>query len=117
MSKVQNEVNKEKYSRLKKLPLALLIMGGVSATVMSSPLSVQNAWAQEEDPGEMARESIELMMKSLRLIIDAIPQYEMPVINDNGDIIIRRKQKDDWEDQGYSPEITPKEDEEAPKDI
>ncbi len=117
MSKVRNGLNAERYSRLKKLPLALLVTGMISGGAMISPLMMQNAWAQEEnDPGEMARESLELMMKSLGLVIDAIPQYEMPVINDNGDIIIRRKQKDDWEDQEETPEDE-SEDDAAPKQI
>ncbi|TQV81917.1 hypothetical protein [Denitrobaculum tricleocarpae] len=49
--------------------------------------------AEEEngDPGELARESIELMMRSLNLLMDSIPQYELPEINEDGDIIIRRK--------------------------
>ncbi|MFD2206112.1 hypothetical protein [Kiloniella antarctica] len=115
-------MNKRKYSGLKKLPLTMLVVTGVLTTVMTSPLHIQYAHAQEEDPGEMARESIELMMKSLRLVIDAIPQYEMPVINDNGDIIIRRKQKDDWEDLDDTPETDPLEnnpnaDDGSPKEI
>ncbi|WP_419905410.1 hypothetical protein [Kiloniella sp.] len=111
-------MNKSKYSSLIKLPLALLIMVGVSGAMISSPLAIQSAWAQEEeDPGELARESLELMMKSLGLVIDAIPQYEMPVINDNGDIIIRRKQKDDWEDEDENPEVENEDDEDSPKQI
>ncbi|MCZ4279496.1 hypothetical protein O4H49_01825 [Kiloniella laminariae] len=89
---------------LSTLPAVLFALG-----LAVSPLLLQSAQAQEEEsPGEMARESLELMMKSLSLVIDAIPQYEMPVITENGDIIIRRKQKDDWEDQDdTSPDAKP----------
>jgi hypothetical protein len=31
------------------------------------------------------------LMRALEAFIDMIPQYEMPEINENGDIIIRRK--------------------------
>ena len=39
----------------------------------------------------MARESIEQRMRALQLLVDSIPQYELPEMLDNGDIIIRRK--------------------------
>ncbi len=39
----------------------------------------------------MAREAIEQIMRTLELMIESIPQYEMPEINEHGDIIIRRK--------------------------
>ncbi|WP_421783845.1 hypothetical protein [Kiloniella litopenaei] len=86
--------------KLKKFSLSLAVLSGLA---LSAALT-QQSWAQdEENPGELARESLELMMKSLSLVIDSIPQYEMPVITENGDIIIRRKQKDDWEDLDESP--------------
>ena len=91
----------------KKLSLSLAVVGGL----MLSTGFAQKSWAQDEDnPGELARESLELMMKSLSLVIDSIPQYEMPVITENGDIIIRRKQKDDWEDLDETPEPEENED-------
>ncbi len=39
----------------------------------------------------MAREAIEQLMRALELMIESIPQYELPEINEDGDIIIRRK--------------------------
>lgn len=42
-------------------------------------------------PAETAREGIELLVKALEELIQTIPQYEAPVILDNGDILIRRK--------------------------
>ncbi|WP_020592849.1 hypothetical protein [Kiloniella laminariae] len=104
MSGMSGVLKQSKSWSLSPLPVALLALG-----LTVSPLLLQPAQAQEEEsPGEMARESLELMMKSLSLVIDAIPQYEMPVITENGDIIIRRKQKDDWEDQDdTSPDQKP----------
>ncbi len=52
--------------------------------------------AQHDQRGraeDMAREAIEQLMRALELMIDSIPQYEMPQIEDNGDIIIRRKRR------------------------
>ncbi|WP_420349175.1 hypothetical protein [Pelagibius sp.] len=47
--------------------------------------------SEREEPGELAREGLEQMMRALRLLVDSIPQYELPEMLDNGDIIIRRK--------------------------
>ena len=50
--------------------------------------------AEDDERGrveDMARAAIEQMMRALELMIDSIPQYEMPEINEHGDIIIRRK--------------------------
>lgn len=51
------------------------------------------------DPGtearELARDSIEKLMRAMELLLDSIPQYEAPEITENGDIIIRRKQDSD----------------------
>lgn len=63
---------------------------GLSACLLLLPVSSATA-EEENDPSELARESIELMMRSLNLLIERIPQYELPEINENGDIIIRRK--------------------------
>ncbi len=52
--------------------------------------------AEDDELGraeDMAREAIEQLMRALELMIDSIPQYEMPEIEENGDIIIRRKRR------------------------
>jgi hypothetical protein len=51
------------------------------------------ALAQSEDnnPEELASEGIAKLMDALGVFIKSIPQYEAPEINENGDIIIRRK--------------------------
>jgi hypothetical protein len=48
--------------------------------------------AEEETPSELAREGMERMLRAIELMIEMIPQYEMPEVLENGDIIIRRKQ-------------------------
>ena len=53
-----------------------------------------------EEVEEMAREALEQLMQALELFIESIPQYEMPEINENGDIIIRRKRVPPGEDEG-----------------
>jgi hypothetical protein len=52
--------------------------------------------AQHDERGraeDMAREAIEQLMRALDLMLDSIPQYELPEIMENGDIIIRRKRR------------------------
>lgn len=62
--------------------------------------------SQDETMSELARESVETLLRALEALIDKIPQYELPEINENGDIIIRRKRKD-----GAAPPIEPELDE------
>ena len=56
---------------------------------------------------EMARGAIEQLMRALELMIQSIPQYEMPEINEDGDIIIRRKHRAPREepDEPDAPEL------------
>ena len=42
-------------------------------------------------PGELAREGLAKMLQALNKLIESVPQFEMPEINENGDIILRRK--------------------------
>jgi hypothetical protein len=48
----------------------------------------------QDEPSDLAREGLERMMRALRLLVESIPQYELPEVLDNGDIIIRRKRGD-----------------------
>jgi hypothetical protein len=52
----------------------------------------------------MAKEAIEQLMRALELMIESIPQYEIPEINEHGDIIIRRKRRDERQQPGV-PEV------------
>lgn len=45
---------------------------------------------QDEQPSALAREAIEKMMRALSLVIENLPQYALPEMNERGDIIIRR---------------------------
>ena len=57
-----------------------------------------------EQAEEMAREAMEQLMHALEMFIQSIPQYEMPEVNEHGDIIIRRKR---WPER--APDQTPSE--------
>jgi len=77
------------------IPAALL-----GAALALSPLAAVQAQSptpkdpQQDSPSEMAREGLERMMRALRLLVESIPQYELPEVLENGDIIIRRKNPD-----------------------
>ncbi len=67
--------------------------------VLALSLAVAPALAQDDTPpmpedggaSELARQAVEDLMGALGLMLRAIPQYEMPYVNERGDIIIRRK--------------------------
>jgi hypothetical protein len=40
---------------------------------------------------EAMRRGAEQMMDALEILLRAVPQYEMPTFNENGDIVIRRR--------------------------
>ncbi len=45
-------------------------------------------------PSELAREGLAKMLQALEAIVQSVPQYHMPEITENGDIVIRRKKPD-----------------------
>lgn len=88
-------------------------MRGWAAALLACGMAVApvaDAVAGEQEPGQTPRELLddatEKMMQALRLMLMAVPQYALPEINDNGDIIIRRIRPDEGR-QVPSPEATP----------
>ncbi|WP_193370212.1 hypothetical protein [Pelagibius marinus] len=78
---------------LRKARMPAVLLG---ATLMLAPPAVladdlQSGESPQDSPEELAREGLEQMMRALRLLVESIPQYELPEVLDNGDIIIRRK--------------------------
>ncbi len=76
----------------KKLLTAFLVCAlGLCSHMTISAEPTLAAEVEEEDPKELAREGMERMLRAIELMIEMIPQYEMPEVLENGDIIIRRK--------------------------
>ncbi len=46
--------------------------------------------APEQSPEALLRSGIENMLRALGLALQNLPQYEMPQVNEYGDIVIRR---------------------------
>ncbi|MGE0746035.1 MAG: hypothetical protein AB7K86_12340 [Rhodospirillales bacterium] len=71
--------------------LAAALIAG--ATV---PARAADEAPKQEPGGELQRElerGAARIMDAVRDMLRAIPQYEAPIVNDNGDIIIRRKRE------------------------
>ncbi len=91
-------------------PAALLACCLALALALPPAVRAQEATPGEPQPGtpsEMAREGLEQMLRALRLLVQSIPQYELPEVLENGDIIIRRKhpEPEGGEPEGGEPEI------------
>ena len=89
---------------------ALISVVFLSALLVGAGAPTPLLAAQHDEPSraeDMAREAIEQLMRALELIIDSITQYELPEIDENGDIIIRRKRRAPRPepDQPGAPEI------------
>lgn len=73
------------------LAYALTLSAALAAA--NSPAMAQTApppSAQEQTPESLLRSGIENLLRALGLALQNLPQYEMPQINEYGDIVIRR---------------------------
>ena len=61
------------------------------ATIMLASAPILATPPAQEDPQTLASEGIQQLIRAMELMLLAIPQFEAPEINENGDIIIRRK--------------------------
>lgn len=68
--------------------LALLI--SAAAPAMAQGSGEGQPEQKQEDPGGMALEGAQRLMQALESILQMIPQYGMPEIRENGDIVIPR---------------------------
>jgi hypothetical protein len=58
-----------------------------TAMVAERPANPESA----QVPSELAREGLAKLLQAVNKLIEAVPQFEMPEMNENGDIILRRK--------------------------
>lgn len=94
-----------------RLPLLCLL----AFAVFAAPLVTAPAHASDDDKSaeELAVEGLSRLLRALEVFIDEIPQYEAPEINEDGDIIIRRKNPKEDEDEEDQDED---DDESGPKE-
>ncbi len=79
------------------------ILGACLAVALISG-SAELARADDKGADELAVEGLSKLIDALSVFIDSIPQYEAPKLLENGDIIIRRKNKEETE-KDESPEM------------
>lgn len=82
---------------------AILRAGGL-ALLLAAPASAQ-AGESLEEMERHAREAVRSALGLMGDFVAKLPQYEMPEVLPNGDIVIRRKRQD--EEQG-APEAAPR---------
>ena len=81
--------------RARLLPLAALAL-------LSIPLAAAGADSLQDNTKEaeqLANEALTTMMKALNLLIMTVPRYAAPEVLPNGDIIIRRLDPEESEDE------------------
>ena len=70
-----------------------LMAASLIAISLALPLGANAAEepSQRERAEAFARQGMERLMQALDLLMESIPQYELPSVEENGDIIIRRR--------------------------
>jgi len=98
------------YSRKRALGVALMAAGLTVLVVENGALAAAAQFGQAgrdfaasvepmpeahsanpSAPGELAREGVTKILQALEKLLQSVPQYQMPEIDENGDIILRRK--------------------------
>lgn len=81
-------------------------MRRLAAVLLVLSLTAAPAAAEEQrrSPGELVDEAAQTLLQALRAMLQAIPQYAAPEINDNGDIIIRRIRPEDKPEPPAEPD-------------
>jgi hypothetical protein len=101
--------------RRSKPVTALCLAAAVAAAPVSVTALAQSQGGGEqggESPEELAREGAERLMQALEGLLKVIPQYGMPRIEDNGDIVIPRlnppsqREEEDDPSEGEDETIT-----------
>jgi hypothetical protein len=70
--------------------MKMLIAASCLGLALATPASAQDRIYVGKSAGEQVDEALESVLSALRLVMRAIPQYELPEVLPNGDIIIRR---------------------------
>ena len=71
-----------------------LIVATLAILIAAGPTQAQKPTPQDdmqEHAEKALKEGVQTILRALETMFKAIPQYEVPEVLDNGDIIIRRK--------------------------
>lgn len=88
---------------------AHLLPAALSVTLLAAPgaLAQSNGESEQGSPEEMAREGVERLMDALETFLSSIPQYGVPYVDEDGNIVIPRLNQPDDEEP-------PQQDQDAP---
>jgi hypothetical protein len=81
-----------------RIALAMLLLGAAvlgaglaPARAAERPPAGDEALRRLEEAEQALREAMTKALDSVDLLLQALPRYEPPIVNENGDIIIRRR--------------------------
>jgi hypothetical protein len=66
----------------------------------------ENDWNDWQDQFHFRLEGFDTLMQGMDELLQSIPRYEAPIIDENGDIIIRRAPRG-WEFELFAPPAEP----------
>jgi hypothetical protein len=71
---------------------ALMLLVPAAARAASEPTDPPPGFTLDmQRAAELMRQGLDKALGSVETLLRAVPQYELPRVNENGDIIIRRK--------------------------
>jgi len=85
-----------------------LVAGTIALMTIGPALAIADT-NRDKDPQASVSDGIQSLLKTMEMMLLTIPQYEAPFINENGDIIIRRKNPSPKSEQPSVPEGEKKE--------
>lgn len=90
----------------RRLAISLIAASCAGFLSLTQPAAAQSE-QPSETPGDLTAEAVDKLLKALDLLIGSIPQYEAPYINEDGDIIIKRKHPERDQEDLPTPEEKP----------
>ena len=92
------------------MALRLMSAAVVACALALAPVAKAQDSAPKDDPQALFEQATRQMLQALQLMLKAIPQYEAPVVLDNGDILIRRKHPENDPAPTPEPPLPPNQD-------
>ena len=81
-----------------------LVMALIVAMAFAAPVAaLADTKPEPASPSEMISEATRTILKAFEIMMRSIPQYEVPEVLENGDIIIRRKHPEPKKPQPNEP--------------
>lgn len=90
----------------------ILLASGLATTPATALAQDADGSAAPETPGEMVDDAVRNFLSAIELFLLAIPQYAVPEVLPNGDILIRRIPR-----EGGEEDASPDEEGEGPREI